>query len=62
MSKLPIGKQWQMDSPEAVEGLVSRSRTALGAGPGVMFKRALAEGAGEVRIEITGEQYARIRA
>jgi hypothetical protein len=49
-----------MESAEAVEGLVKRSRTSLGAGPGVMFKRALDEGGGEVTLEITGEQYARI--
>ena len=58
-SRLPVGKQWQMNYAEVVEGLVKRSRTALGAAPGVLFKRGRSEGAGEVRIEVSGEQYAR---
>jgi hypothetical protein len=45
-----------------VKGLVKRSRTTLEAASGVLFKCALAEGMGEVKIEITGEQYARIKA
>ncbi len=60
-SKLPLGKQWQLDGADAVEGLVKRSRTDLRGAACAMFKHALAAGVGEVQIEVSGEQYARIR-
>lgn len=62
-SRLPLTRQRVYPSSDIIAGLVGRSAIALGHGPRrITFYKGLEAGFGEIEVEITGEQYAKLRA
>ena len=62
-SRLPISYQRVWHDTQHIVGLVERSLTDLGHGPKLyLFRKALADGHGEIEIEVTDEQYKRLKA
>jgi hypothetical protein len=60
-TRLPLTRQRVVQDPKAVVGLVQRSLTDIGHGPKeFLFRKALEAGRGELEIEISGAQFARL--
>ena len=60
-TKKPIGRQLRLDKAETIRTLVNRSRTHLGAAPAVIVEKSLHDGRGELLLELTAEQFLRLR-
>lgn len=61
-SRQPITLTRRWRDPATLLGLINRSLSALRPGPrAVMVKRQIEEGAGELEILVTAEQYARLQ-
>lgn len=61
-SRLPLSHQRRYRSSDTIAALVGRSATALGHGPRrIVFYRGLEDGHGEIEVEISAEQYAKLK-
>jgi hypothetical protein len=61
-SRLPLTRQRIYRDPATIMGLVDRSATPVGSGPrATLFHKALEIGRGEIELEVSREQYERLR-
>jgi hypothetical protein len=60
-SRLPLTRQRVYSSPEPIQGLVARSLTILGGPKKTIFEQNLLSGRGEIEVEISGEQYVKLK-
>lgn len=61
-SRLPICRQRVFHSKQTIIDLVNRTLTPVKGGPKLfLFTKALHEGNGEIQIEITGEQFMKLK-
>lgn len=61
-SRLPLSRQRVYPNYEPIIGMVSRSITNVQGGPkGIIFRKGLDEGKGEIQIEISDEQMRKLK-
>ncbi len=60
-SKLPVGRQWQWEDPDTIRGIVQRSKTRLHGPRAQTFENQLRAGQGELILEVTGEQFVKLK-
>lgn len=60
-SRLPLTRQRVFHSKETLHGLVERSMTPLGGPRKVFFEKSLLVGRGEIEVEVSGEQYVKLK-
>lgn len=61
-TRLPLTHQRVFHSPETISELVEKSLTPMRSGPrAILFSQALKAGKGEIDIEISGEQYEKLK-
>jgi hypothetical protein len=58
---MPVGRQRRITTADAIRGLVGRTRTPLGGPRKLMFDKALESGNGELLLEVTGEQFIKLK-
>ena len=60
-SKIPVGRQRRFETADTIRSMVAKTHTALGGTKKVMFERSLSIGAGELLLDITGEQFIKLK-
>jgi hypothetical protein len=60
-SKLPVGRQRRLQTADAIRTMVNRTHTPLGGPRKATFDNALENGMGELVLEVTGEQFIKLK-